>query len=47
LAQDGVTPVVYFSITVSPTATLGPRNLVVTNTGNELASFVGAVDITQ
>ena len=47
LAQDGVTPVVDFPITVSPTATLGPRNLVVTNTGNELTSFVGAVDITQ
>jgi hypothetical protein len=47
LASDGVTPVVYFSITVSPTATLGPRNLVVTNSGNELTSFVGAVDITQ
>ncbi len=47
LAKDGVTPVVYFPITVSPTATLGPRNLVVTNTGNELTSFVGAVDIIQ
>jgi hypothetical protein len=47
IASDGVTPVVYFSITVSSTATLGPRNLVVTNSGNELTSFVGAVDITQ
>ncbi|HXH51156.1 MAG TPA: hypothetical protein VNM47_17590 [Terriglobia bacterium] len=40
-------PVVFFQVVVSPTATLGPRNLVVTNTGNELTSFVGAVDITQ
>jgi hypothetical protein len=47
LASDGVTPVVHFSVTVSPTATLGPRNLVVTNQGNELTSFAGAVEITQ
>lgn len=39
-------PVVYFQVVVSPTATIGPRNLVVTNPGNELTSFVGAVDIT-
>jgi hypothetical protein len=45
-AKDG-TPVVYFQVVVSPTATLGPRNLVVTNSGNELTSFAGAVDITQ
>jgi hypothetical protein len=45
-ASDG-TPVVYFQVTVSPTATLGPRNLVVTNQGNELTSFAGAVNITQ
>lgn len=45
-APDG-TPVVYFSITVSSTATPGPRNLVVTNSGNELASFPGALAITQ
>ena len=41
------TPAVYFQIAVSPTATLGPRNLVVTNSGNELTSFVGGVDIVQ
>ena len=40
-------PVVFFQVVVSPTATLGPRNLVVTNPGNELTSFVGAVEITQ
>ena len=40
-------PAVYFQVVVSPTATLGPRNLVVRNQGNELTSFVGAVDITQ
>jgi hypothetical protein len=45
-ASDG-TPVVYFQVTVSPTATLGPRNLVVRNSGSELTSFVGAVEITQ
>ena len=44
--SDG-TPAVYFQVVVSPTATLGPRNLVVRNQGNELTSFVGAVDITQ
>ena len=42
---DG-TPAVFFQITVSPTAVLGPRNLVVRNSGNELTSFVGAVEIT-
>lgn len=41
---DG-TPAVYFQINVSPTATPGPRNLVVTNTGNELTSFPGALQI--
>jgi hypothetical protein len=40
-------PVVFFQVVVSPTATVGPRNLVVRNSGNELTSFVGAVDITQ
>ena len=45
-SKSGV-PVVYFQVVVSPTATLGPRNLVVTNQGNELTSFAGAVDITQ
>ena len=40
-------PAVYFPVVVTPTATLGPRNLVVTNQGNELTSFAGAVDITQ
>jgi len=44
--SDGI-PAVYFQVVVSPTATLGPRNLVVRNSGNELTSFVGAVDITQ
>ncbi len=45
-ASDG-TPVVYFQVAVSPTATLGPRNLVVRNSGSELTSFTGAVEITQ
>jgi len=45
-ASDG-TPVVYFQVAVSPSATLGPRNLVVRNSGSELTSFVGAVEITQ
>jgi hypothetical protein len=40
-------PAVYFPVVVSPTATLGPRNLVVRNQGNELTSFAGAVNITQ
>ena len=40
-------PGVYIPVVVSPTATLGPRNLVVRNSGNELTSFVGAVEITQ
>lgn len=44
-ASDG-TPAVYFQIVVSPSAALGPRNLVVTNSGNELTSFVGGVSIT-
>lgn len=44
-ASNG-TPVVYFPITVSPTASLGPRNLVVTNQGNEIAAFPGGVLIT-
>lgn len=44
-ASSGV-PAVYFQVVVSPTAALGPRNLIVTNQGNELTSFVGAVDIT-
>jgi len=43
-ASDG-TPAVYFQIVVSPTAALGPRNLVVRNSGNELTSFVGGVSI--
>jgi hypothetical protein len=45
-ANDG-TPVVYFQVAVSPGATLGPRNLIVRNSGNELTSFVGAVNIIQ
>jgi hypothetical protein len=40
-------PAVYFPVVVSPTATLGPRNLAVRNQGNELTSFAGAVNITQ
>jgi hypothetical protein len=40
-------PAVYFRVVVTPTAILGPRNLVVRNQGSELTSFVGAVDITQ
>jgi hypothetical protein len=45
--SDSGIPVVYFQVVVSPTATLGPRNLVVRNQGNELTSFAGAVNITQ
>lgn len=44
-ASDG-TPMVYFQVSVLPGAALGPRNLVVRNSGNELTSFAGAVDIT-
>ncbi len=40
-------PVVYFQIVDSPSAVLGPRDLVVRNSGNELTSFVGGVDIVQ
>jgi hypothetical protein len=43
-ASDG-TPAVYFTIIVSPGAVPGPRNLVVRNQRNELASFAGAVQI--
>jgi hypothetical protein len=42
---DGI-PAVYFQITVTPTATLGPRNVLVTNTGDELNSFPGGLLIT-
>ena len=45
-ATDG-TPAVYFQVSVLPGATPGPRNLVVTNSGNELTSFAGAVEVTQ
>lgn len=45
-ATDG-TPTVQFQVSVLPGATPGPRNLVVTNQGNELTSFAGAVNITQ
>lgn len=45
-ASSGI-PVVYFQIVVSPSAVLGPRDLVVRNSGNELTSFVGGVDIVQ
>lgn len=44
--NDG-TPAVYFPVVVPSTAGLGPRNLTVRNPGNELASFAGAVLITQ
>lgn len=44
--SNGV-PAVYFQIVVSPTAALGPRNLIVRNSGNELASFIGGLSITQ
>lgn len=47
LASDNTTPTVYFPITVSSSATLGPRNLVVKNSGGELAAFPGAISITQ
>jgi hypothetical protein len=45
-ASNGV-PAVFFQIAVPSTAALGPRNLIVRNSGNELASFAGAVAITQ
>lgn len=44
-ASTGV-PAVYFPIVVSPTATPGPRNVVVTNSGNELSAFPGGLLIT-
>lgn len=44
-ANTGV-PAVYFPIVISPTATLGPRNVVVTNSGNELSAFPGGLLIT-
>jgi hypothetical protein len=40
-------PAVLVQIVVPSTAALGPRNLVVRNSGNELASFVGGLSITQ
>ena len=43
-AHNGV-PTVYFQIQVSATATVGARNVIVTNTSNELAVFVGAIQI--
>jgi hypothetical protein len=43
---DG-TPAVTFSIVVSAGATLGPRNIVVTNSGGELSAFPGGLQITQ
>lgn len=45
-ATDG-TPVVYFQITVSPTAALGPRNIVVKNSGGEISAFPGGLQITR
>ena len=45
-ATDG-TPGVFFQIVVSPTAALGSRNVVVTNSGGELAAFPGGLQITQ
>lgn len=36
-------PTVHFQIDVSPTATPGPRNLIVTNNGNEFTSFPGGL----
>lgn len=43
--KDG-TPAVYFPIVVSPAAALGPRNIVVTNSANELSAFPGGLEIT-
>lgn len=43
---DG-TPAVAFPIVVSPAATLGRRNVVVTNPGGELSAFPGGLQITQ
>jgi hypothetical protein len=40
-------PAVYFTAVVSPTAALGPRNVVVTNPANELSAFPGGLLITQ
>jgi uncharacterized protein YjdB len=42
---DGTYPAVYFPIVVSPTAALGPRNIVVTNSANELSAFPGGLEI--
>lgn len=45
-STGGSYPYVTFQIVVSPTAALGPRNIVVTNSGGELASFPGGLKIT-
>ena len=44
--NDG-SPAVYFTIVVSSNAALGPRDIVVTNSGGELAGFPGGLQITQ
>jgi hypothetical protein len=44
--NNGV-PAVYFQIVVPSTAALGPRDVEVRNSGNELASFLGGLSITQ
>ena len=44
-ANDG-TPAVSFSVTISPTATPGLRNIVVTNPAGELSAFPGGLMIT-
>jgi hypothetical protein len=40
------TPAVYFQISVSPTAALGPRNVEVRNPGGEISAFPGGLQIT-
>jgi hypothetical protein len=43
-SYNGV-PTIYFQIQVNASATQGARNIMVTNTNNELAVFVGAIQI--
>ncbi|HEV2492118.1 MAG TPA: hypothetical protein VG204_03505 [Terriglobia bacterium] len=41
------TPCVTINVSVSASAALGPRNIVVTDTGGELSAFVGGLLVTQ
>jgi len=45
--KNSTTPCVTFDISVSASAALGPRNIVVTNPAGEMSVFVGGLEITQ